>query len=303
MSDQSKLGARLPHWTPPPLPSGPPLDGTHVRLERLNPDIHAADLYRAYSGQDALWTYMYDGPFASASSYHRWTKEHAGSADTLFYVLRDTATGHCGGVASYLRMAPAAGSIEVGSICIAPELARSRAWTESMFLMMEHVFSLGYRRYEWKCNALNIASRRASRSLRQITDQRIAPAIGQAQIDQDHIGAIDAQMIARRCHGFSPAQSRARAPGNQPQRLTGKAAVLDRQNGDALQGQFLQPVISGPGPRPGNSAHKGPCRKRKLWRVKVGIGALILGHGTPWRGVGDGDEWAHAVNHGFANVG
>ncbi len=165
MPDQTKLGTPVPNWTQPPLPTGQPLDGAYVRLERLDPDSHAADLYRAYSGHDALWTYMYDGPFASASSYHRWTKEHSSATDTLFYVLRDPVTGHCGGVASYLRMAPAAGSIEVGNICIAPELARSRAWTQSMFLMMEHVFSLGYRRYEWKCNALNMPSRRAAQRL------------------------------------------------------------------------------------------------------------------------------------------
>jgi hypothetical protein len=82
--------------------------------------------------------------------------------------------------------------------------------------------------------------------LYQIVDQRIAPAIGQAQIDQHHIGAINAQMIARRGQGFRPPQPRTRAPGNQPQRLTGKAAVFDRQNGPPLQRQFLPPTRTGP---------------------------------------------------------
>ena len=80
-------------------------------------------------------------------------------------MLRDRATGHCGGVASYLRIAPAAGSIEVGHINLAPEIARSRVWTEGMFLMMHHAFALGYRRYEWKCDALNLPSRRAAQRL------------------------------------------------------------------------------------------------------------------------------------------
>ncbi|MGL6210668.1 MAG: GNAT family N-acetyltransferase [Paracoccaceae bacterium] len=159
------LGTALPNWTPPPRPDGRVLTGRWVRLERLNADIHAADLFRAYSGHDGLWTYMYDGPFASASSFHRWAKDAANGPDALFYALRDLETGHCGGVASYLRIAPDAGSIEVGSICISPELAQGRAWTESMYLMMEHVFGLGYRRYEWKCNALNMASRRAAQRL------------------------------------------------------------------------------------------------------------------------------------------
>jgi len=165
MADTATLGAALPHWTPPPQPDARPLTGRWVRLERMDPDAHAADLHRAYSGHDALWDYMPYGPFASSSSYHRWAKDSASGTDPLFYVLRDLATGHCGGVASYLRIAPEAGSIEVGHICLSPEVARGRVWTEAMFLMMEHAFALGYRRYEWKCNALNLASRRAAQRL------------------------------------------------------------------------------------------------------------------------------------------
>jgi len=165
MSDHAKLGAPLPNWTPPAPPDGRPLDGASVRLERMDPDTHAGDLHRAYSGHDGLWSYLPYGPFPSAAGYHRWAKETATGPDPLFYVLRDRATGHCGGVASYLRITPAAGSIEVGHICLAPEIARSRVWTEGMFLMMQHAFDLGYRRYEWKCNALNLASRRAAQRL------------------------------------------------------------------------------------------------------------------------------------------
>ncbi len=164
MSDE-RLGTPVPGWTPPPAPVGEVLEGQYVRLERLDADTHAADLHRAYSGHDALWDYMPYGPFSSAASYHRWAKETASGADPLFYVLRDKATGHCGGVASYLRITPAAGSIEVGHICLSPEVAKGRVWTEAMFLMMEWAFRNGYRRYEWKCNALNMASRRAAQRL------------------------------------------------------------------------------------------------------------------------------------------
>ncbi len=165
MSDHVKLGAPVPDWAPPPTPAGVALDGQYARLERMDPDTHAGDLHRAYSGHDALWSYLPYGPFSSAAGYHRWAKETATGSDPLFYVLRDRATGHCGGVASYLRITPAAGSIEVGHICLSPEIARSRIWTESMFLMMDHAFGLGYRRYEWKCDALNLPSRRAAQRL------------------------------------------------------------------------------------------------------------------------------------------
>jgi RimJ/RimL family protein N-acetyltransferase len=165
MSDESRYGVLVPGWVPAVRPSGDVLQGQSVRLEPMDADHHAADLFRAYSGHDDLWDYMPYGPFSSASAYHRWCKETAMAADPLFYVLRDMATGQCGGVASYLRISPDAGSIEVGHICLAPEIARSRVWTEAMFLMMDWAFSNGYRRYEWKCNALNMPSRRAAQRL------------------------------------------------------------------------------------------------------------------------------------------
>jgi RimJ/RimL family protein N-acetyltransferase len=83
----------------------------------------------------------------------------------MFYVLRNLKTGHCGGVASYLRITPEAGSIEVGHINLSPEIAGSRASTEAMYLMMDWAFAAGYRRYEWKCDALNMPSRKAAQRL------------------------------------------------------------------------------------------------------------------------------------------
>ena len=161
----NRLGEVLTVWTPPSRPAGAVLEGTHVRLEPMDPDAHAADLHRAFSGHESLWDYMPYGPFTSAAGYHRWAKEAATGADPYFYVLRDRASGHCGGVASYLRITPEHGSIEVGNICYAPELQRGLVATEAMFLMMDWAFSAGYRRYEWKCNALNMPSRRAAQRL------------------------------------------------------------------------------------------------------------------------------------------
>lgn len=160
-----QFGTALPDWTPPRAPSGETLTGRYVQLEPMTPDAHAGDLFRAYSGHDGLWDYLPYGPFASASTYHRWMKDNAGGSDPMFYVLRDLATGHCGGVASYLRITPGSGSIEVGHINLSPEIAGSRVSTEAMYLMMQWAFDAGYRRYEWKCDALNIPSRRAAQRL------------------------------------------------------------------------------------------------------------------------------------------
>lgn len=164
--NRTRLGAEVAGWVPPPRPDAVSLlEGRHVRLERLDADQHAADLHRAMAVDDSLWDYMPYGPFGSAARYHRWVKDTATGPDPHFLAIRDLSTGHCGGVASYLRIAPEAGSIEVGHICLAPELQRSVAATEAMFLMMQWVFEAGYRRYEWKCNALNLASRRAAERL------------------------------------------------------------------------------------------------------------------------------------------
>ena len=163
--DDRRLGKEVTGWTPLPRPGQDALEGRSVRLEPLAADAHAADLFRAFHGHDALWDFMPYGPFVSAGAYHRWAKEREAGADPRFLVLRDTATGRAGGIASYLRITPEAGSIEVGHICIAPEMQRGRAATEAMWLMMDWAFSAGYRRYEWKCNALNLASRRAAQRL------------------------------------------------------------------------------------------------------------------------------------------
>ncbi len=101
----------------------------------------------------------------SASAFHRWAKEREAGTDPRFLVLRDLATGHCGGVAAFMRITPEHGVIEVGSITIAPEMQQSACFTEAMWLMMNWAFHAGYRRYEWKCDALNLPSRRAAQRL------------------------------------------------------------------------------------------------------------------------------------------
>ncbi len=159
---RKEFGVALPQWRPPARPDMQPIEGNFVCLEALDADAHAADLHRANSVDDAIWDYLPYGPFPSAASYHRWVRDRAAEQDPLFWAIRSKETGQCGGVASYLRIAPEAGSIEVGHINIAPELQRSRASTEAIFLLMGWAFDAGYRRFEWKCDALNMASRRAA---------------------------------------------------------------------------------------------------------------------------------------------
>ena len=166
MNDTRDIGEGLAGWSAPPRPGPGQLSGAWVELARLSAEAHAADLFRALSaGPDTLWSYMAHGPFASASSYHRWVREVAAGADPLYYAIRNLETGHWEGVASYLRITPDMGTIEVGSITYAPALQRTRAATEAMYLMMQWAFDAGYRRYEWKCDARNLASRRAAQRL------------------------------------------------------------------------------------------------------------------------------------------
>lgn len=165
MADARRFGAPVADWTPPQRPGPAVLEGRYARLERLDADAHAADIHRANTASDAIWDYLPYGPFSSVALYHRWARDMAALADPFFYAIRDLATGHACGVASFLRITPEAGSIEVGHINYAPELQGTRAATEAMYLMMQWVFEAGYRRYEWKCDALNVPSRRAAQRL------------------------------------------------------------------------------------------------------------------------------------------
>lgn len=162
MDEDARLGARVENWTPPRRPDWTRIEGHHVTLERLAPARHAADLHAANRASDAIWDFLPYGPFADAAAYRTWAEGMAGREDPWFVALIDRATGRAAGVASYLRIDPAAGSIEVGHINLAPALQRSRAASEAMYLMMRWAFEAGYRRYEWKCNALNLGSRRAA---------------------------------------------------------------------------------------------------------------------------------------------
>ncbi len=165
MSDPGiTVGFALPDWRPPDPPSRQPMEGRTCRLEVLDPERHAGDLWEANATdrENRIWAYLPYGPFDSADAYRKWTDEVAAASDPLFHAIIDGATDKATGVASYLRINPASGSIEVGHINYSPLLQRTPAATEAMYLMMKRAFEAGYRRYEWKCDALNARSRTAA---------------------------------------------------------------------------------------------------------------------------------------------
>ena len=153
-------------YTPAPYPKALSLSGVHVDLHPLNRD-HAPSLQRYFdeSEHDAIWDYLPYGPFASAQDYGDWIDENTAAGDPHFFAVIDKSTNDAIGVASYLRINPKEGSIEVGHINFSPAMQGTIAATETMFLMMQWAFENGYRRYEWKCNALNLKSRAAAQRL------------------------------------------------------------------------------------------------------------------------------------------
>lgn len=162
------IGFPVKGWQPRPRPPRAALDGRYCRVEPLDPDCHAGELFAA-NAEDRdgrIWTYLPYGPFPTPAVYRRWMESECLGGDPLFHAVVDRADGRACGVASYLRIVPETGVMEVGHINFAPRLQRTAAATEAMYLMMRRVFDeLGYRRYEWKCDALNEASRRAAERL------------------------------------------------------------------------------------------------------------------------------------------
>ncbi|CUI00298.1 GNAT family N-acetyltransferase [Leisingera aquaemixtae] len=162
------IGAPLPHWTGARAPGHTGMAGRYCRVEPLEADRHSADLFEAFrqDRSDAVWTYMPYGPFAGPEALLTWVEANSGADTQPCFAIVNGASGKAEGVASYMRLQPEHGVIEVGGITFAPALQQTRAATEAMYLMMARVFNdLGYRRYEWKCDALNAPSRRAAERL------------------------------------------------------------------------------------------------------------------------------------------
>ncbi len=153
MSDPS--GWRPLEWTAPAA-----LQGRYARLERLDVADHAEALQAANPVDAAHWQFMPCGPFADFEVYRAWAEVSAASVDPAFYAVRGAAGWT--GVASLMRIDRGNGVIEIGNIAFSPGLQRTPAATEAIHLLMDHAFGSGFRRLEWKCNALNAPSRRAA---------------------------------------------------------------------------------------------------------------------------------------------
>ncbi len=162
------IGFPLPNWTPRRRPPRSAMEGRFCIVEPVDPARHALDLHAANSldREGRNWTYLPYGPFDRLEDYRRWLDSASAGDDPLFHAILERQSGRAVGVASYMRIDPAAGVIEVGGINYAPPLQRTPAATEAMYLMMRRVFDeLGYRRYEWKCDSLNAPSRAAAQRL------------------------------------------------------------------------------------------------------------------------------------------
>ncbi|MDD9858032.1 MAG: GNAT family protein [Gammaproteobacteria bacterium] len=161
------LGEIVENWSPPPRPHRRAMAGRYCTVEPLSIEKHSADLFAANrrDHENRIWVYLPYGPFDTPGAYQKWLADACLGDDPLFFSIIDRRTGRAAGVASYLRIDPAAGSIEVGHINYSPALQHTAAATEAMYLMMENAFALGYRRYEWKCHALNARSRAAAMRL------------------------------------------------------------------------------------------------------------------------------------------
>jgi RimJ/RimL family protein N-acetyltransferase len=162
---EQPIGAPLPDWNGAKPPARTPLAGRYCRIEPVNVEAHAADLFDAYrSAPDARdWTYLAIGPFETVDAYREHLTRIAASADPLHYAVIDAASGKAVGTLALMRIDPANGVIEVGHVTYSPRLKRTRVATEAMFLLMQYVFDeLGYRRFEWKCDSLNEPSRAAA---------------------------------------------------------------------------------------------------------------------------------------------
>lgn len=162
---QQPIGAALPDWQGARLPERVTLAGRYCRIEPVAVERHAAELFEAYrdapDGRD--WTYLSVGPFATLDAYRTHLTSAAQSRDPMHYAVIDLATGKAVGTFALMRIDAANGVIEVGHVTYSPRLKRTRIATEALALLMKYVFEdLGYRRFEWKCDALNEPSRAAA---------------------------------------------------------------------------------------------------------------------------------------------
>ncbi|MFM9973724.1 MAG: GNAT family N-acetyltransferase [Beijerinckiaceae bacterium] len=152
----------LSHWTPPPFPERQTLEGRWCRLEPLSVERHGTVLWKHLAGHDGLWEFLFQAPSQSEAEYRALLQGMESRADIIPLAMIDKADGEAKGHLWIMEIRPAHGVFEVGSITWSPAMQRTRIATEAIFLVGDYGFSLGYRRYEWKCNNRNEPSKRAA---------------------------------------------------------------------------------------------------------------------------------------------
>jgi RimJ/RimL family protein N-acetyltransferase len=152
--------------TPAERPGPVVLEGRLCRIEKLDPARHGEALWGALEGANHVWAYMAYGPFPDKANFLTWLGERAAMSDPFSYAVVDRQTGKAVGIITLMEIRPAMRVIEIGNIVYSPMLQRRALATEAQYLAAKYVFdTLGYRRYEWKCNALNAPSMRAAKRL------------------------------------------------------------------------------------------------------------------------------------------
>lgn len=163
-----QIGEQVRGWTRRPQLPHSVMTGRWCRVEPLDVERHAHDLFQS-NREDAggrNWTYLNSEPFKEFEAYATWLQRMCAGVDPFFHAIVDGRTEKAIGVAAFLRIDAGNGVVEVGHINYSPSLQRTTAATEAMYLMMRRVFDeLGYRRYEWKCDSLNAPSRAAAKRL------------------------------------------------------------------------------------------------------------------------------------------
>lgn len=158
------IGHDVHNFQVPSRPNFSSLKGNNVLVQSISSQ-HLSDLYKAFSKDVSgkNWTYMSYGPFTTEGEFFNWAKGTCFENDPKFFTI--SGSEGPAGMASYLRIEPNLGCIEIGHIHLSPLLQQTRSGTEALLLMIEWVFEAGYRRLEWKCDSLNIPSRHAAQRL------------------------------------------------------------------------------------------------------------------------------------------
>jgi len=162
---QQPIGEPVTGWQPRARPARVTIEGQFCRIEPIDLERHASDLFEAYGeapdGRD--WTYLFAEPFADFAAFREYLAKAAASSDPFHYAVIDRASGKAVGTLALMRIEPVHGVIEVGSVTFSPRLKQTPLSTEAQYLLMRYVFDeLGYRRYEWKCDSLNAPSRKTA---------------------------------------------------------------------------------------------------------------------------------------------